>query len=146
MSKDATAADVPVATPPAPKEETGFYAAYSDFAKNLRIWFLAYGIGATALFVTNEPAAKKLLGSGHALHVVYLLVAGVAVQVFVAVLYKGIMWFLYMGELFPDRKTSCVYKLADRVSTRYWPELVCDLATIACFGGATWFLIVVFVK
>jgi hypothetical protein len=146
MPEDAATTSVPVTTSPTPKEETGFHAVYADFAKNLRIWFLAYGIGSTAIFVTNEAAARKLLDSGHALHVVYLLVAGVAVQVFVALLYKSIMWFLYIGEIYPDKKSSCVYQFADCVSTRYWPELICDLVTIGCFGGATWFLVIVFVR
>src|SRR4051794_3630697 len=113
MSEGATASSVPAATPPSAKEETGFHAVYAEFAKNLRIWFLAYGIGATAIFVTNEAVARKLLNSGYAPQVVYLLIGGVAIQIFVALLYKSIMWFLYMGEIYPTKRTSSVYKLAD---------------------------------
>ena len=131
---------------PAQKDETGFYAAYSEFARNLRIWFLAYGIGATAIFVTNEGAGRKLLASGAAETVIYLFLAGVAVQILVALLYKSAMWFLYMAEIDAENKDSWTYTASVFVSDDYWLELGCDLATIVCFGAATYHLIKVFIK
>jgi hypothetical protein len=80
------------------RQESGFYTAYAEFAKNLRVWFLAYGIGATAIFVTNEGAGKRLLSSGAAEGVVYLFLIGVGLQILVALMYKTAMWYLYMGE------------------------------------------------
>lgn len=46
------------------KEETGFYEAYAGFARNLRIWFVAYGIGGPVLFLTNSEVWQKVSESG----------------------------------------------------------------------------------
>ena len=131
---------------PAARQESGFYTAYAEFAKNLRVWFLAYGIGATAIFVTNEGAGKRLLSSGAAEGVVYLFLVGVALQIFVALLYKTAMWYLYMGEFDAKEKESWQHWLADKISNSYSIELLCDLATIFCFGAATYQLIRIFIK
>jgi hypothetical protein len=141
----------PAAAPPTDggltvRQESGFYTAYAEFAKNLRVWFLAYGIGATAIFVTNEGAGKRLLSSGAAEGVVYLFLIGVALQILVALLYKTVMWYLYMGEFDAKEKESWRHALADRISNSYSLEFVCDLATIFCFGAATYQLIKVFIK
>lgn len=139
----------PAATPdpaPQPRQESGFYSAYAEFAKNLRIWFLAYGIGATAIFVTNEGAGKRLLSSGAAEIVTYLFLGGVALQIFVALLYKSAMWYLYIAELDPKEKESWQHGLSDSISNSYWIEFLCDAATIACFGAATYQLVKVFIK
>jgi hypothetical protein len=136
----------PIPTPDGARQEGGFYTAYAEFAKNLRVWFLAYGIGATAIFVTNEGAGKRLLSSGAAEGVVYLFLIGVALQIFVALLYKTAMWYLYMGEFDPREKETWRHALAERISNSYSIELVCDAATIFCFGAATYQLIKVFIK
>jgi hypothetical protein len=70
------------------KAESGFYEAYVDFARNLRIWLLAYGIGGPAAFLTNEGAARILRSSLFGRQITYCFMAGVALQVFVALLYK----------------------------------------------------------
>src|SRR6266850_709104 len=107
-----------------PGEDSDFYPAYAEFAKNLRVWFLAYGIGATAIFVTNESAGKRLLSSGRAEGVVYLFLAGVALQIIVALLYKTSMWYLYMGEFDTKEKNSWQYGLADLISNSYSIEFL----------------------
>jgi hypothetical protein len=131
--------------PPQPRQETGFYSAYAEFAKNLRLWFLAYGIGATAIFVTNESAGRRLLSSGVAELVIYLFLGGVALQVFLALLYKTAMWHLYMGEFEAEFKAKWWYKRSEHISDSYSIELACDLATIGCFGAATYLLVKVFI-
>lgn len=130
---------------PQPRQETGFYSAYAEFAKNLRVWFLAYGIGATAIFVTNEGAGKRLLSSAVAEPVIYLFLGGVAVQILLALLYKSAMWHLYMGELDPEHQKTWWHEKSERLSDSYAIELTCDIATIGCFGGATFLLAKVFI-
>ena len=139
-------ADTPAVAGPTVRKESGFYTAYAEFAKNLRVWFLAYGIGATAIFVTNEGAAKRLLSSGAAEGVVYLFLIGVGLQILVALLYKTAMWYLYMGEFDAKEQESWCHRLADKISNSYSLEFLCDLATIFCFGAATYQLITVFIK
>ena len=139
-------ADHPADGGPIARQESGFYTAYAEFAKNLRVWFLAYGIGATAIFVTNEGAGKRLLSSGAAEGVVYLFLIGVGLQILLAFVYKTAMWYLYMGEFDAKEKESWRHSIADRISNSYSLEFLCDVATIFCFGAATYQLIKVFIK
>ena len=48
------------------KEEKGFYEAYKGFANNLRTWFLAYGIGAPVVLLSNEDSWSLISNSGSA--------------------------------------------------------------------------------
>ena len=107
-----------------PLEETGFFDAYAGFARTLRVWFIAYGIGGPAAFLTNEAAGKKLYTSGQGAIVAYAFLAGVVVQIVLAVLYKSAMWYLYMGEYDSALKGSWLYKASKWLSEAYWIEVL----------------------
>jgi hypothetical protein len=125
-------------------DEDGYYGAYVGFARELRVWFLAYGIGGPAIFLTNDAALKRLLSSGSGRFVAYAFLSGVVIQVAVALLYKSAMWYLYMGELSESAMESKFYKAANWISDSYWIEAVCDVFTLVLFGGATLRLLNVF--
>ena len=127
----------PGKSPDTEREESGFYEAYAGFARTLRVWFTAYGIGGPAVFLTNEAAGKRLFSSGDGSVVAYAFLGGVAVQIAVALFYKTAMWYLYIGEFNPNSKASWLYKASDWLSESYWIEFVADLVTLALFGGAT---------
>src|SRR2546426_7954213 len=61
---------------PIGKEESGFYEPYAALARNLRTWFIAYGIGGPVIFLTNEPAAKALYSAGVGRSVAYCFLGG----------------------------------------------------------------------
>jgi uncharacterized membrane protein YGL010W len=119
------------------REEAGFYPAYADFSRNVRTWFIAYGIGAPVLLLTTDSAIARLSASGQAKFISILFLTGVAVQILTALLYKSAMWYLYIGELRPDFRTSRRHKCADWISESHILELALDLITIGCFGIAT---------
>jgi hypothetical protein len=125
------------ANPDAEREESGFYEAYAGFARTLRVWFIAYGIGGPTVFLTNEVAGARLFTSGAGGAVAYPFLGGVAVQIALALFYKTAMWYLYMGEFNPKIKASLLHKVSDWLSESYWIELVGDLATLGLFGWAT---------
>lgn len=125
------------------RDDKGFYQPYAD-AKNLRVWFIAYGNRWSHSFLTNESAQKLLLASGHAKSIAYTFLGGVAVQIFMAMLYKTSMWYLYVGELEKAFKSQWIYKVADKLSDMYWIEAVADLLTLGLFGCATVRIIGVF--
>lgn len=79
------------------KDDPNFYEPYAEFAKNLRVWFIAYGIGGPALFLSNESAQKTFLASSHAKFIAYTFLSGVAVQIFMVMMYKTAMWYLHVG-------------------------------------------------
>jgi hypothetical protein len=43
-----------------PQSEKGFYEAYASFARTLRAWLIAFGIGAPLIFFQNENAWAAL--------------------------------------------------------------------------------------
>ncbi len=118
-------------------QESGFYEAYANFARHLRSWFIAYGIGGPTLFLTNDAAMKRLLDSGAGRVVAYLFLAGVSVQIIVAFLYKTAMWYLYRGESADGVKSHWWYKACDWLSESYCIECVGDVATFIFFAWAT---------
>ena len=86
-----------------------------------------------------------MLASCAAEQITYLFLGGVALQIFVALLYKSAMWYLYAGELEEKKKNSWQHKIADKISNIYSIEFFFDIATIVCFGAATYELVKVFI-
>jgi hypothetical protein len=119
------------------RDDAGFFQPYSDFAKNLRTWFLAYGIGAPVLLLSNQTAWTTIKQTGQLRVVAALFLIGVALQIVEALLYKHAMWHLYSAELNPQHKLSKWYKSADWLSNSYALELLIDLGTVALFTAAT---------
>ena len=87
---------------------------------------ITYGIGGPALFLTNESAGKSLLGASDGPIIAYAFLAGVAIQVTMALLYKTAMWHLYMGELDPEVKTAHLHRFWAWFSEKYWIEFASD--------------------
>ena len=121
----------------ASQEEKGFYKAYAGFAYNLRTWFIAYGIGAPVLFLSNKDAWDRIAVSGHAAQIAYLFLGGVAVQILEAIIYKTAMWYLYVSELDHLQAKGWRYRVSDWVSESYWLEMIFDVVTLVFFSVAT---------
>ena len=119
------------------RDESGFYEPYAAFARSLRTWFIAYGIGAPVLFVSNAEAWKAVHASGRAETIAVVFLGGVAVQILEALLYKSAMWQLYMTELDPSRATTWFYDVATWLAASYAFELFLDILTVALFAWAT---------
>jgi hypothetical protein len=125
-----------------PQEESGHWEPYSYYHKNLRLWFLAYGIG-TPVFLVQYPGALDTLKSQGILRsVTVLFLAGVVVQVFAALTYKTAMWYLYMRDLKRLARTSWRVRLSGWVSIAYWLEFLFDASTLVLFSAATWLTVV----
>jgi hypothetical protein len=65
-------------------------------------------------------------------------------QIFLALLYKSAMWYLYLGEYEPDVKQSRLFKISNSLSEAYWLEVLGDFLTLVLFGGATLRLVRIF--
>lgn len=128
---------VPSSSSAPQRKESGFYEACAYFARNLRTWFVAYGIGGPVVFLTNESVSKALLSLEVGRPIATLFLAGVILQILTTMTYKAAMWHQYMEELDSARKTSWQYRASDWLTDRYWPEALIDFATIALFGWAT---------
>jgi hypothetical protein len=128
----------PTSTGSAPREEAGFYDAYAGFARNLRTWLIAYGIGGPVLFVSQSFVTEALVKSGTARGVAYAFLGGVVLQIVAALIYKSAMWYCYQGELEPGFRESRRFRVSGFISCAYWLEFSFDLITIALFAWATW--------
>jgi hypothetical protein len=123
------------------KSESGFFQPYSEFAKNLRTWFLAYGIGAPALLISNQNAWTALKQSGGLKLVATLFLIGVAFQIAQALLYKHAMWHLYYAELEPSHKKTWLFAISDKLSYSHVFEIATDVGTVLVFSAATVFVL-----
>jgi hypothetical protein len=55
--------------------------AYDEFAKTLRTWLVAYGIGGPVLLLTNETVRQAIAKSGAARCIAGTFLLGVGLQV-----------------------------------------------------------------
>ena len=127
-------------------QESGFFAPYAEFAKTLRTWFVAYGIGAPVVVLSNDKLRETLRLSGEARTVTSLFLMGVGVQVAAALIYKMCMWYLYLAELQPRLHETRRYRISVYVSEAFGIELFFDLVTLGAFGIATWRLFVLLTR
>jgi hypothetical protein len=118
-----------------------FKEPYREFAKTLRTWLVAYGIGVPVLFASQDKLADKVAASGYGRQIIVLLLVGVAIQIASAFLYKTAMWYLYCGELTPEICGGKRYRFADWISMQYWLELLFDVSAVTLFVIGTWRLL-----
>lgn len=125
--------------------DSGFYQAYSDHARILRTWLVAYGIGAPVLLVTNKDISGALSMSGHARKIALCFLVGVALQVLLATANKTTMWMLYRGEESEEFRLRKRYRISDWLSDQFWIDFLVDVLAMALFGYATYqaFLVVI---
>ena len=125
------------------KKDGGYFEGYAQFAGVLRTWLIAYGIGGPVLFATQSRLADKLFETSQARFIAILFLSGVFLQVIVALLYKGAMWYLYVGEEDAKIRKKRRYKISDWLSEAFWLEILFDLASIALFTWATIFVLTI---
>jgi len=118
----------------------GFFQPYAEYAKTVRTWFVAYGIGAPVVLYANPALLEAVKKSGVLSTAVFFLLCGATIQIIKALVYKHAMWHLYVGEIDEDHQNSWWYKAADRVSEAYVIEAIVDIATLLSFGIATYYL------
>ncbi len=120
------------------------FAAYLEYNKILRSWFVAFGVGGPALFLVNEQLGKRLAASGQLGLVAVLFLAGAGSQVLGAVLNKISNWYVYRGTIEPKYITTRRYRFFSWFVLQFWVDVAGDIVSIACFGLATWLVVMLF--
>ena len=114
---------------------------YSDYNKTLRAWFVAFGIGAPAIFVTSSDAREFLWKLDDTQCVIIAFLIGVLIQVLVALLNKSIAWSAYykldLANRAPDKRCNCICLGLSGMENWYWIDVVADILSITLFGMAT---------
>lgn len=117
---------------------SNLFEDYDKYAKVLRTWFVAYGIGGPVLLLTNEAVRDKIAASGLARCIASAFLIGVGVQVLLALLNKTALWLCYMAERKPELRTRRPYRAANWFAYEFWIEFVVDLISFVAFGWATY--------
>ena len=137
----------PAANPQTPEEDaSGSFAAYTEYNRVLRTWFVALGIGGPALFLVNSTLAEKLAAAGHLRIVVFLFLTGATAQVLGALLNKIANWYAYAATIDPKMKGTRRERLADWLIDQFWIDITIDVVTILAFVAAAWLLMTVFAR
>jgi len=123
------------------KEE---WAAYLEYNKVLRSWFVAFGVGGPALFLINAQIGQKLADNGELRYVSALFLVGAAFQVSGALINKIGNWYVYRGANDRAYQEKKRFKFCKWLVHQFWIDVGLDLATIAAYGFATWHLFTVF--
>jgi hypothetical protein len=119
-------------------EDAKTYAeSYFSFAKTLRTWLVAYGIGAPVLFASQDAFSDLFFNKTVVIPIIYMFLSGVCLQILSAFMYKASMWYIMWGALRDEFKTTIRYKISDWISEQLWIELIIDLVSIGLFVCAT---------
>ena len=122
----------------AESDSTSYYRAYEGYEKTLRTWFVAYGIGAPILLLTDEAVRDAFTHSAQGRRIGGAFLVGVAVQVLLAIVNKTVAWANYYAATRPTVQGEWKYRTASWLSEQFWIDAIADLATVLLFGWATW--------
>lgn len=119
------------------KDDKGFFEPYAEYSRTLRTWLVAYGIGGPAVIITHPDALAVVSANGRAGLIGWLFLVGVAAQVLIAFLNKIAMWYVYFGEVESTFQKTRRHRAAEWFSEQFWPDILCDLLSLAAFGCST---------
>lgn len=109
----------------AENDKDGIYAAYAEYAKQLRTWLVTFGLGGPVLFFTKPELFEKL-NTGTRSAVIWAFLFGCALQIFLVIVNKYINWINYNFFRKLEKKE------------RSGETLNRNLAEVVCGKAATW--------
>ena len=118
-----------------------FYSEYAKSATTLRVWFVTFGIGGLYLLLTNSALLDKLKLSQSLIHISFLFLLGIGVQLFIAVLNKWVNWYNYY---FDGDKETWFARMIDTLSRQFWLDIFADITSCICFGIIIWKMVTIF--
>ncbi|HET7922995.1 MAG TPA: hypothetical protein VFM15_09600 [Gammaproteobacteria bacterium] len=124
------------------REESGFFEPYAHFSRTLRAWLVAYGVGVPVLLISQESIAQAIIRAGAGSLIAWLFLAGVAIQILAALLYKYSMAYLYGAEIEPKLGATRRVRIAEWLSDVIWLEALFDIVSITLFVCGTFKVVV----
>jgi len=113
------------------------FEAYVEFARLLRTWLVAFGIGGPILFLNLKDAYAKLDASPYKSFVVTAFLTRLAPQVISALIYKWVSWFYLVGSVRENMSASRVYRVAAFLTAFPWIGITADIGAVALFATAS---------
>ncbi len=123
-----------------------YFHIYADYAKTARAWLVGFGIGGPVLFLTQSDVSEELTNSKLGFWITLLFLIGIATQVGITLLNKWNNWFSYRDYLKnPEERDATPWaKRRERLSDRFWIDVVADIISVGAFLVATVMLLTVF--
>jgi hypothetical protein len=118
-------------------DKNAHHAAYFDGLKELRHWFLAYGVGGPLLLISNKDIYSDIAASGEAPGIVILFAIGVAAQIAITFINKWNNWILYWYFDETKARQGAGVRFCNWLSEKFWIDVACDLVSLVMFGWAT---------
>ncbi len=116
-----------------------YYKVYEEYAKAVRTWFIAYGIGAPVLVLGNEKLWKQLASENLLLVVGLVFIGGGIAQIVIALINKWMNWQNFHIEF--QTKAIADYQWYDRLTKwltrQFWIDMIFDIASVASFAVGT---------
>lgn len=127
-----------------PVDRAEFYKAYEEYARNLRAWFVAYGVGGPVLILTQEHVSKAVIASGAGPGIARLFLSGVGLQILLSLINKWANWGVYAYSESQALADGRLFGFWSAVTNQVWIDILLDLGSVACFALATWKFIALF--
>lgn len=118
--------------------KSDYYEPYTYFSRTVRMWMVAYAIGAPVLFVSQEYVSEKISGSGEAFLITMLFLSALCIQIGSALIYKYALWFLHLGVDDANIQNSKGFLISNWLIKRLWPTVLFDISSVALFVLATY--------
>jgi hypothetical protein len=120
-------------------ERKEFFDAYRDYAKDLRTWLLAFGIGAPAFFISDKfLQLQSIAGKKDEIRwIASLFLLGVVLQIMLVLINKYANYYSYAASDKPHVTPSRLSKAFQWVVDKFWIDLALDIAAIVVFSFAT---------
>jgi presenilin-like A22 family membrane protease len=111
--------------------------AYRYHSSTLRNWYVAFGIGAPVLFLSNEYLWKKIVTSCNFEIIALTFFLGAVFQVLLAFFDKYASWVGYYKEATGTSKSAFMHEKAEWwIKDDFW-SIFLDLGSLVLFGCAT---------
>ncbi len=107
---------------------------YAEYNKTLRTWLVGFGFGVPALFIINEAAQNKLIGSQNAKCIIWLFLVGAASQVLMALLNKIVSWCAYHKYDKGESNVNCSVLFFASLENKFIIDVVLDILSMVAFG------------
>ncbi len=120
-------------------ERKEFFDAYRDYAKDLRTWLLAFGIGAPALFISDKfLQLQHIAGKRDEVRwIASLFLLGVVLQIMLVLINKYANYYSYAASDKPHVTPSRLSKAFQWVADKFWIDLTLDITAVVVFSFAT---------
>jgi hypothetical protein len=120
------------------------FAAYLEYNKVLRSWFVAFGVGGPALILVNQSVSQRLVAAHQTWWVASFFLSGAAAQVAGALINKIANCYAYSVKSRPELSVKWWVVLSRWLLEQFWIDITLDAATILAFGMAARRLMTIF--